>query len=194
MKPNYAALSLRWMICVLACGTHMVKAQRNTARTEAVALSTHNAAPVELLSALEMAAWSLPQEMQISASGTISQATFGTEMKVSPQTINPVSAKPSKPSLAPPITLQIKVIVPDFARNARLNFDSITLNGQPISLSSKFENDPKLGQRWVHLFFDRAEVVNILGAGAGQRVLTLQMIIGGGHLMIASDTVKLLEH
>ncbi len=128
--------------------------------------------------------------MHATVSGSIAQMSVGTQMRVAPQAVNPLSAKMSL-TAANVSPVQVILTVPELARTSKLDYASVKINGQPIALAGKWESDPRIGPRCVHLFFDRSKIVAILGPSASQQVVTLQIAFGGGHLLVASDIIKL---
>lgn len=126
----------------------------------------------------------------VSCTGSISQLLITTSIKASPQTLNPVTGNKFQSSSEQMV--QIKMEIPDLFRNATVHYDNIRLNGYSIPLRERQEEVPKIGPKYVHLFFDRAQVINILGAPAGDRVIFVELTFGGGHLFTGSDVIKLL--
>ena len=124
------------------------------------------------------------------SSGIISQLLLTTSVKAQSRTICLNTGNRFQTSTQP--LEQITMQVPDLVRNATLHFDQIKLNGRFIPLADRKEETPKIGPKYVHLFFDRVRVTDILGTPLGDRLVTLEITFGGGHLLLGSDVVKLL--
>ena len=117
---------------------------------------------------------------------TIERFVLVTDMQVMPRVL-----ELDCPEGEPPV--HIRLDLPSFLKCSDLHLDTIQLNGVPISPvepPTKWKGDKDATR--CHMFFDRQEVVDILGPPPGHRVIQFQAEIGGGHLITAADTVRLL--
>lgn len=128
---------------------------------------------------------------------TVEQFVLVADMDVMPCTVNPESARRG-PQQNPYVHVRLGCV--DFLRGWRIDPSSITLNGQAVPLmratgGNKLDADGMLpcDGKPLHLFFDSADVLDTLAPGEGERELVLQATITGGHLLVASDTVRVLE-
>ena len=121
-----------------------------------------------------------------------------TDMRVMPQVLNLQPQSGNHPPTRPLVLIRLHI--PTCARNVELHRDTIRLNGvliapiqRPFGHWQKEWGDcPGPSPDYLHLFFDRREVINILGPPPGLRVINFEATIGGGHLITATDTVQLL--
>ena len=108
-----------------------------------------------------------------------------TDMRVMPRVL-----KLDRPEGKPPV--HIRLDLPSFLKCSDVHLDTIQLNGVPISPvppPTKWKADKDATR--CHIFFDRKEVVDILGPPPGYRTIQFQAEISGGHLITAVDTIRL---
>ena len=109
-----------------------------------------------------------------------------TDMRVMPRVL-----ELDCPEGEPPV--HICLDLPSFLKCSDVRLDTIQLNSVPISPvppPTKWKADKDATR--CHIFFDRKEVVDILGPPSGYRTIQFQGEIGGGHLITAVDIVWLL--
>jgi hypothetical protein len=133
---------------------------------------------------------------------------LATSMMLTSRTLNFKSSGITPSTTARPASsnpnVEIKLYIPACIAERNLYLSQFQLNGRlitPINLSSPSigsqsiasqEGTYRLSSNFVHLFFDRREVMHILGPTTGDRVLLLKAELGTGHFLSASDTIKVL--
>lgn len=139
-----------------------------------------------LVSAARVQAAPVSETHTFTVTVTIPQCLIVTEMRVMPRVL-----ELDCPEGEPPV--HIRLDLPSFLKCSDLHLDTIQLNGVPISPvepPTKWRGDKDPTR--CHIFFDRQEVVDILGPPPGHRVIQFQAEICAGHLISAADTVTLL--
>lgn len=117
----------------------------------------------------------------------IPQCVFITTMWVTPRVLS-MDWRPDDP----PVHLRLDL--PPFFQPSHLRLDTIQLNGvplRPIRPPLGWRGNPEAGR--CHLFFNRGEVVKLLGPPPGRREVHFQAEVVGGHLLTAVDTITLRD-
>ncbi len=125
------------------------------------------------------------QQASIEISLTIPQAVLCTSMRVMPRVL-----ELDCPEGEPPVHICLDLLA--FVKYSDVRFDTINLNDVPISpVPPPTKWKPDKDSTHCHIFFDRKEVVDILGPPPGYRTIQFQAEISGGHLITAVDTIRL---
>lgn len=133
-------------------------------------------APVSPVAADEL----LPA-VDITIRAVVPEAHIITTMKATPQSLNGQDHGQGQPPF------KLHVDLPPAARKVPLHPDQVLLNGYPVQPLP--ESDLRTGHSHVTLVFSRDDILNLLD-GPGEHMLTLRARIGGGHLLEASDQVR----
>jgi len=125
------------------------------------------------------------QQGSINISLTIPQAVVCVSMRVMPRVL-----ELDCPEAELPLHVCLDLYSSITCSDVRL--DTIELNGVPISpVPPPTKWKPDKDATRCHIFFDRKEVVDILGPPPGYRTIQFQAEISGGHLITAVDTIRL---
>ena len=95
----------------------------------------------------------------------------------------------------------IMVHLPDFIQPQDLHKDTIKING--IAMTPICPSRCQIPAEWLPyilkppdhlliLFFDKSQFVSVLGETPGVKTVTLEMTIGGGHVLTATGQLSLL--
>ncbi len=129
----------------------------------------------------------LPTQQQgsIKISLTIPQAVLCVSMRVMPRVLELDCPEAELP-------VHVCIDLPSSLTCSDVRLDTIQLNGVPISpVPPPTKWKPDKDDTRCHIFFDRKEVVDILGPPPGYRTIQFQAEISGGHLITAVDTIRL---
>jgi hypothetical protein len=122
---------------------------------------------------------------------------LATTMTMTPRAINPPTPARSR-AVLDASNVEIKLRVPSFIARGDVQLSAFQLNGYPITAvkvpSTRADLQPdtyRFSPGFVHVFFNRQEVLSILGPSVGERTVVLEAGLGGGHFIRATDTIKM---
>lgn len=130
---------------------------------------------------------------------TVERCVFVTTMEFLPESMR-LPTPGARPPVIPELVLAT-VRIPSTLRTADLHQETTKINGVPLAprrtLISQIPAEwrqcvqsPRSG--YLVLLFDRQAFINALGSTPGTRQVTLEMTVGGGHLLTASEGIRLL--